>query len=226
MKRSFTPFLLSIMLGLSLIMAGSLSNAQAALLTFEFQGNVNSVGPLFPTPSPILSQFDTTQELTGTFTFDTTTVNSSPPFVPQLGMYNGAITDMSFSIGSYNFNLGNTNLINILDDFNGLDGFNASTTNPVGAPVAGLDPTFFDISMVALTSAGVFSGIGLPNVPPDPTAPYVLNQWQLGFSDGSLVQGMITNTKLVPLPSALLLFGSGLIGLIGLGAGRRRETTA
>ncbi len=38
---------------------------------------------------------------------------------------------------------------------------------------------------------------------------------------GASIDGVITSLTTVPLPGALLLFGSGLLGLMGIGVGRR-----
>jgi hypothetical protein len=53
-----------------------------------------------------------------------------------------------------------------------------------------------------------------------------LNDFRLVFGPDSVaggVSGVVTSLTAVPLPAAVLLFGAGLIALVGLGAGGLRN---
>jgi len=50
--------------------------------------------------------------------------------------------------------------------------------------------------------------------------------WRVVFEDSSgraSVQGNLTTLTAVPLPAAVILFGAGLVALVGLGAGSWRQ---
>ncbi len=51
-----------------------------------------------------------------------------------------------------------------------------------------------------------------------------MNQWRLDFGGaGNYVVGSLAHLTAVPLPAAVILFGAGLISLVGLGAGGLRN---
>jgi len=91
-----------------------------------------------------------------------------------------------------------------------------------GALVNGFTPTKFDITLVDGT-AGAFNSQYLTTVP-SLSSFLTTNQWRLVFAPGGqVVQGALTSLTAVPLPAAVLLFGAGLISLVGLGAGGLRN---
>jgi hypothetical protein len=69
------------------------------------------------------------------------------------------------------------------------------------------------------------TGTGLQN--PPSLGDLSSTQWRLVFenSNGRAVrlQGVLNSLTVVPLPAAVLLFGAGLISLVGLGAGGLRN---
>ena len=76
-----------------------------------------------------------------------------------------------------------------------------------------------------LLYVAVFGNDSLPTTPPDISA-FARNSWRLVFTDGSgraRIQGSLSTLTAVPLPAAAVLFGAGLVALIGLGAGSWRQ---
>jgi len=63
--------------------------------------------------------------------------------------------------------------------------------------------------------------LSLPTTPPSLSS-FAKNQWRLDFGGGvgNYVVGSLAH---VPLPAAVILFGAGLISLVGLGAGGLRN---
>jgi len=76
-------------------------------------------------------------------------------------------------------------------------------------------------------SGGVFSNDHLPTTPPSLSS-FATNSWRILFEDPSthqarLIGTITTLTAAVPLPAAVILFGAGLVALVGLGAGSWRQ---
>ena len=88
----------------------------------------------------------------------------------------------------------------------------------------GYTPVRFDLQLDHETG-GAFTGTNLQN--PPSLASLTGTRWRLIFEngDGNLVriQGALNSLTAVPLPAAVLLFGAGLISLVGLGAGGLRN---
>ena len=72
---------------------------------------------------------------------------------------------------------------------------------------------------------GPFSSTSLPNSPPQVLTLGSEGQFRVFFSNNGLVTGTITHFNLVatPLPPAVMMFGAGLVALIGLGARNWRQ---
>ena len=72
---------------------------------------------------------------------------------------------------------------------------------------------------------GPFASTSLPNSPPQVVCLGCEGQFRVFFSDNGVVTGQINNFHMVanPLPPAVILFGAGLVALIGLGAGSWRQ---
>lgn len=98
-----------------------------------------------------------------------------------------------------------------------------------GTPPVVFTPISFDLRLDRV-GGGLFSDTSLQ----DPPTIGVLNspvgvtgKWQLLFEDTNRSRaeyvGSITSLTAVPLPAAGILFGIGLISLVGLGAGRMRN---
>lgn len=201
----------------SLLLSGNA--AHATLVTYSFEGAVSEVtGGLFPT-------LNTGQTMTGNITFDP----GSAPVFPGTGIYlNSPITGLNLHIGTFNAALasGLNGIILTNSAPGGID--NITTFASISGNMINLtSPTGFDVSLTD-PSGNVLSGVNLGSWVDGPTAPpslssFASNKWRLTFGDGNVVLGSLTQLTAVPLPAAVLLFGAGLISLVGLGAGGLRN---
>lgn len=205
------------------------TTAQAALVnySFSFAGSLDPEFGSFP--------------ITGSFQL--TTVPGSSP-----GVYNGAVTGFNLNIltsppATYTSPItpGTANDVTILrnsDLGGGVLGdrwklTSAATGPPIsdGTPPVEFTPVSFDLRLDHVGE--LFSDTSLqdpPTIGALNSPPRVTGKWQLLFEGlegpnkifGEYV-GSITSLTAVPLPTAVLLFGIGLISLVGLGAGRMRN---
>jgi len=203
--------LLAIALCSLLIVTGP---SEASLVTFAFDGSISEVGDgLFSTlgSGPISGDI--------TFNSDATPILGTgiyltPPIIKGLNLnINGHL--VSYASG--------VNGIFILNSppMGGVDNVTAFST-VTGATINGGLPGSFQVSLTD-TSGKVFSDLGLPTTPPSLNA-FNKNQWRLDFGGaGNYVVGSLAHLTAVPLPAAVILFGAGLISLVGLGAGGLRN---
>ena len=89
-------------------------------------------------------------------------------------------------------------------------------------PITGLSVTV-GTGPSYVTTTGAFNS-NYPTTAPSISAFTTTNRWPLvyaagGQGGGQGVQGALTSLPAVPLPAAVILFGGGLIALVGLGAG-------
>lgn len=199
----------SLLLGVSI----AVTPASAGTITFFFNGDVSAVDPF------LASQFVTTDIMSAKITVsqtDTTNLNS------DIGTY--AIQTFEAKIGGYNVAIGTSGLVQIVSSaLDGLDrlGVREDGAFTTGDPVNFLTPSQFDIALRSTNN--VFSTDVLPTVLPPPSISDFNNNktWRLNFGPpgaGIFVAGAITSLTAVPLPPAVLLFGAGVVALIGLGA--------
>ena len=94
------------------------------------------------------------------------------------------------------------------------------------APIGVYSPFLFDLNLDR--EGGLFANTDMQN-PPSLSGifPLTSTRWRLVFESATgnmvRVQGALNSLKAVPLPAAVILFGAGLISLIGLGAGGLRN---
>lgn len=177
--------------------------AQAALVTYSFTGITDGSSPL-----PVF----------GAFQFDNATSGSG-------GVYNGAVKSFSLTIGGYTsfFTPGiNGVKISLNSDLGGrLSGDRWTLVSAATGPeLGGTVPFYFDLHLDRM-GGGLFANAAFQ----DPPSFGSLSEarWRLFFEGAHGTPfasiGSITHLTAVPLPPAVLLFGAGLIALVGLGAG-------
>lgn len=194
------------------------NEARADLVTYNFTGAVGHVStPLFPA-------LNAGQTLSGSFTFDTAIADSRGS--ASAGRYNDAITGMTVNVGAWSASLGsegshNNNVINIRDG--------SSDTFEVRAPLSGdgvgsYEPLYFRLTLKD-PSGAVFGDDSLPSTAPSLSS-FASDGFRLVFTSENgiaKVRGNLTSLTAVPLPASVILFGAGLIALVGLGAGSWRQ---
>lgn len=184
--------------------------AQAALVSYSFTGITDAQDP-----QDLLS-------VSGSFQFDNATDGNS-------GIYNGAVKGLNLKIGGYtsSFTPGiNGVKISLNGELGGgLTGDRwALVSAAIGPPLDDTVPFYFDLHLDR-QGGGLFANADLQ----DPPSFSSLSEarWRLFFEDAHGIPfasvGSITSLTAVPLPPAVLLFGAGLIALIGLGVGGLRN---
>jgi hypothetical protein len=214
---------LNLYAGLAILLGGVLSAgpAGATSIQFSFTGIVQSSNVALSPP------FAINQPMWGIVTVNSplnASTDSNPS--PNIARYNNVIESLSVTIGTstpYTATFGLTdNHITIRN----LPAFDSAelvvNTLTSGGPVNGFTPTRFDIDLVDGT-AGAFSS-QYPTTVPSLSSFLTTNRWRLVFGPGArVVQGTLTSLTAVPLPAAVLLFGAGVLALVGLGAGSWRQ---
>jgi hypothetical protein len=223
------------------------ASGRAHSVTFDFTGTFvasdpHSLGGILTSPAGPFPA----STVSGSFTFngDTTDANGSG----TVGQYNGAIQSLSLSVTNlfgtpYQFGFNSAGPLNSIAVNSSATVANqsyvvsASVQNvvPTG-PIVDGDNYFardFFINLTRPTSS-VFTSDALPQTPPS-LAPFSLyhlvnnpnGQFRLVFASGHgdhTIIGNLNSLTVVPLPAAAWLFGSGVVGLIGL-ARRRMSAT-
>ncbi|MGC4097167.1 MAG: hypothetical protein QM706_08625 [Nitrospira sp.] len=185
--------------------------SQAALVNYTFTGSIDGISPvLFP--------------ISGSFQFDNTTGGSS-------GVYNGAVTGFTLNLGglySSSFKPG-ANAVTISQNIpmGGGNGDRWSLVSAAtGSDLNGFTPFSFDLRL-SRVGGGLFTNTDLQDPPSLNSLNGVTGRWRLFFEDAdgnpAVFLGSISSLTAVPLPAAVLLFGAGLISLVGLGAGGLRN---
>ena len=208
--------------------------ATAAPVTFSFTGSVGNVtgpvGNLFPTLG--------TGAMNGTITFS---LPPAPPNIPGAYFSPSPITGLTLTIpsglGTYTA-IQNTNPTSAVGIFNNSpgDGFVATSSmsqvnnSPIGAGNAlpfNFYMEFLDSSGNVFSNQDLVTSLNIMTTPPG-LGSFNSNLWRLEFTDGNRVTGSFSSfTAPVPLPPAVILFGAGIVALIGLGARNwRREAGA
>ena len=196
--------------------------AMAALITYNFTGNVTGVDTL------VSSQFKNGMKMNGSMTVDMDTVDQDPD--DSSGTY--GVESFNVTIGAYTATLGpfSTGSIDIFDNLQTtqpglrIDGLFAAMDQMDAKDVNGLGPRFFAISLFGPRT--LFGSDALLMSPPSVSSFNEFNDFRLVFGPDSVaggVSGVVTSLTAVPLPATVLLFGVGLISLVGLRAGGLRN---
>lgn len=188
--------------------------AQAALVNYSFTGSIDGISSdLAP--------------VSGSFQFDSATGGSG-------GAYNGAVKAFTISFGGMlggytsSFSSG-ANAVTISQNLplgSGVVDRWSLATAVTGPELTGTGymPFNFDLRLDK-QGGGLFANTALQD--PPSLGAVSAARWRLFFEDvdgnPAVFLGSITSLTAVPLPAAVLLFGAGLISLVGLGAGGLRN---
>jgi hypothetical protein len=225
MKRGFIVRLafLKLALAISMLLWTGLSVTPAAAMTiqYSFTGTVNQVTPRL---SSTFSTSPSSSAMSGLMTVNTADTNIRNA---NIGSY--TITNLSLKIEGYTATMGTTGNVEIRNGPPGNDQFNVIVNAPNGPRVSSLAPSLFEIQLRGPTS--IFTSDALPTSSPSITAFTNRNLWSLVFGGGNgrTVSGVITAmtaVTTVPLPPAVILFGTALVALVSLGAGNWKQRNA
>ncbi len=221
MKRLIVRIGLGVFMG-GLVSGGLLINsAMATLVTFNFTGAVSSVGSQLAG-----GPFSVSQAVTGSYTFESTTPVT---VVGNTGNYNGALgvspAHLNVNFGTYvaslavgDNNIAVKNTAGLSGDAYKVEGLFSG--NPVGTH----DARNFALELTN-PSGNPFNSVALPTTPPSLNS-FADRTLRLVFENGGNSRTVIVALgplTAVPLPPAVILFGAGLIALVGLGAGSWRQ---
>jgi len=193
---------------------------RAAPITFQFTGTVTQSG------SP---DIDSTQLLTGSYTFDSALLNNcvAPDFVAGVGCY-GPITAFSLSIGAFTTSL-DTAFTGLQDVFVSDTGSSPDTYG-LAAPLLGVPLTLNQFVMrLSDSTMAALSSNALPLTPPV-LANFDFNSWELDLGGQVAAVGTITSLRAVPTavpePATLVLLGSGVVAARRVRRTKPRESSS
>ncbi len=210
MDRRTTRFLYLGILVSSVLWGGlAVNQAEAGAITYTFAGTVTNVANA---PNVLDSPFNTSQTMSGQMT------------VSDVGTY--PIQSLTVSIGGYQLTGTGSGSVIIQNNNSALnpsliiDRFYASK-QVSGAGVNGFTPSYLTMDLRGGPQS-LFNSTALPTTVPSIASFNVKNEWRMNFSGGKVVIGQMSQLTAVPLPAAVVLFGAGLVALVGLGAGSWR----
>ena len=193
-----------------LITAFFSASVSAATVSYQFTGIVTGVAPA------LIGGFDIDEILVGRFDIDTSgtqqvigTIYQATNLTISIGG-NYVLTGTSGSmIVTNDMDLGGTSLDGVTVYFN-----NSSAPTVFGEPVNGAFPGYFDIQLDWFGN-GPLSTQALPFIVPVDTGE--LDRSNINFpSDSERLSYKLTSMSAVPVPAAIWLFATGLIGLLGV----------
>ena len=200
--------------------------ATAAQENVHFSGSVTGGDP------SLYSIFLTNQTVSGSFTY-----NNSPLDTPgandndvdlNIGHYNNVITALTLNIGGspYTATYGGpgSNYIEIKNQADIPGNFDRYEIKaPVsGSSVSGFSPVYLKIELIHTPGTFGNDSLAYPTLgnlffPANFSVLFANNDASTNSLNGTL------NSLTTPLPPAVILFGAGLVALIGLGAGSWRQ---
>ena len=194
--------------GLLLCVGIATPPASAAPIVFNFSGNVTQVQNLADPPFSV-----STGTMSGFMTVES---------LPSDGSY--VVTNFSVTIQGQNYtNAGPFSGVQITNGTPGQDRFDLTVPTLTGPSIQAdpgpgtVPPENFLMELSTLGGTSVWDSNALPTTMPSISSFDHKTEWRLNFTPG-FVKGDITSLTAVPLPAAVILFGAGLVALIGLGA--------
>lgn len=189
------------------------TSSHATLITFGFAGTVSSISDV---TNALGGSVDVGTVFSGQYNFESTTVGTCSPICTS---YFPAVTSATVTIGGNKFDRSGLNsTITVADGAM----FTSSSGIVIQADIYQVViPLFtefaFSITLVDSTNTA-FNDMTLPLVPPD-IAKFdpMPNQFEIyeQVPSGTIgIAGIITSIYSVPVPAAVWLFGSGLLGLV------------
>jgi hypothetical protein len=213
-------------LGMVLAWGGVTEVATAALITFNFEGMVTYAD------STLSSRFSTADKLVGSYSFH----SDAPGQGVDTGLVHSyELAKLSFALGGNtyisHFNTLKTAIYIVesdrLDLSDPFDSYEINSFNNISGPSVG--PFVLSYFMVRILGVDLFPNGFLPLTPPSLSNIFSFHRGiligflQPGSSNGAQVVGELTSLTLapVPVPGAVLLFGSGVLGLAAFKQFRR-----
>ncbi|MBI5315030.1 MAG: hypothetical protein HZB34_03580 [Nitrospirae bacterium] len=230
-------FIMSIILGQSL--AVWTMPSEAALVTFYFNGTIAEV------PSQIkalngtgVNGFHEALPFSGRYTVDTSTPGNSGRFGVGGAINISPITQGSITIGDYTVPFTappsetNIDLVNFFlnDEYHAQVLLTPRVFNPNYYPVNTFVPSLFNLDITDPSGTMLDNQTTLPETPPSINGLNQTATWRLQFFNNQgqpVMRGLITSLTTVapvPLPASALLFGIGIITLLGIGIGMRSSS--
>lgn len=228
-RISLVSLKLALIAGLLFCAGMATAPAMAELITFKFTGAVTHVGNHLSG-----GPFSLGQSVTGFYTFNSETLNTGSG---STGEYKGALnpnpltypsTNLKVTFGTYVALLGRgTNEIEVKNHYGLSDDSYEVEGVFAGEKVNGYKPRSFELELEH-PSSNQFDMAKLPLTPPSVSA-FEERTFRLDFGSGGSHNRVLVTIKditVVPLPPAVILFGAGLVALIGLGARNRQSAHA
>lgn len=205
-------------------MSVAIAPATAAPVTFQFEGYLTNAHP----DHQAEYGFGVGSPFVASYTFNTTMTDIAPAD-PKIGAYRGGFTAVSLTIGGHlllppgPFLPADDHVIGISRDpsrdfsYDVVSNLQSRATNGTG-----LLQMSFQLTDPSQTA---FDSDALPVHPPSLSS--FANKEAVFYvatsTGGGQARGLITSLTAVPVPAAVLLFGTGLTALIGLGTGSWRR---
>jgi len=201
-------------------------SAHSALITWEIKSAITELTP------HMAGYADIGDVITLRYTFDSETPDVEP-WVAERGEYDNAVISADINLNSYNARFNNVGYISVLNDYsNGKDvyrvasvydaelseslpSYNGYRFSGFGLSFSDLNATMFD-SVELMTNP--FTGFGEYRIGLQFRDPAT----SIGAAIGSTELISFERVSAVPIPAAVWLFSSGLMGLIGFS--RRKKS--